>query len=160
MGDSIVDTSQICYQQACKPYLPEVLHGVLYPEAHSNRIQKKKKKKKPTPTNIPPSRGISRSVSPSQPDSHAKRLKTSPTTYATPFQSPLGQPSTLSPRTNPPTAPPIRRSSSLPLTTIEDTDKPFDVDVPPEHDTYSVITTEFIRSMYIWDDPGTTQPED
>src|SRR6266704_3453317 len=54
--------------------------------------------------NIPPSRGVSRSVSPSQPDSPAKRLKTSPTTYATPFQSPLGQLSTLSPRTNSPIA--------------------------------------------------------
>jgi len=46
---------------------------------------------------IPPSQSVTHPVSPSQPDSPTKRLKTLPTTYATPIQSPLGQSSTLTP---------------------------------------------------------------
>jgi len=44
--------------------------------------------------------------------------------------------------------------------TIEDVEEPFDVDAPPEHETQSINSVDFICSMYTWDDPGITQPED
>jgi len=133
-----------------------------------------------------PHQGVTRSVSPSQPDSPAKQMRTSLMTYTTPVPSPLTQlpnvgPSTMQVAAPPPLDPilgletldpnilgcdmfpmPIRRSTSLPLTTIVPPEPPFDVDAPPEpeFDAHSVKSTDFIRSMYIWDDPGTTQPED
>ena len=118
-------------------------------------------------------------MSPSQPYSPStagKRLKTSPSSYSytpTPGTSPL-QDALQAPDASTSQLPvdpdilgrdilpmPIRRSTSLPLTTITPPEPPFNIDAPPsELDTHSVNTTEFIRSMYTWDDPGTTQPED
>ena len=41
-------------------------------------------------------------------------------------------------------AAPIRRSSSLPLTTVIPPDAPFDIDAPPEHETQSIDSVDFI----------------
>ena len=123
----------------------------------------------------PPSQAVTRPVSPSQPDSPAKRIKTSLTTYSTPAASPAQlsyEPIEPGPSNIVPATPeilshdmhymPIRRSTSLPLTTIVPPEPPFDIDVPPEPEgeTHSVNSTDFICSMYTWDDPTIVQPED
>jgi len=128
----------------------------------------------------PPTRGVTRPVSPSQPDSPnttGKRLKMSlssysytPTPELSPLQDALQAPgaSTSRPPANPEILSrdtrymPHQRSSSLPLATIVPPEPPFNVDAPPESEssTSSVNTTDFIRSMHTWDDPTIVQPED
>jgi len=96
------------------------------------------KKMRMSPHHHIPSQAVTRPVSPSQPDSPSQRQRTTLTTYATP----------------------LRRSTSLPLTTIEPPDEPFNIDAPPEHETQSIDSVDFIRSIYTWDDPTIAQPED
>ena len=120
---------------------------------------------------------VTRPVSPSQPYSPnvtGKRLKTSPSSYSIPEISPLQgvlqapDASTSQPPVNPEIprrdrrGMPHRRTSSLPLVAATPPEPPFDVDAPPESetDTSSVNTTDFIRSLYTWDDPTIAQPED
>jgi len=44
--------------------------------------------------------------------------------------------------------------------TIIPTDTPFNVDEPPEHETHSIDSADFICSTYTWDNPTIAQPED
>ena len=91
-----------------------------------------------------PSQGVTHPVSPSQPDSPAKQMRTSLTSYATPVASPLTQPPVITPGTSlPTTAPP-----------------PLDLILGLKFLPYHPDNISFIYAMYTSDNPTIVQPED